>query len=79
MIKATLKALGHNGAWLATQLGCDRTYIYKVFAKDTIDTALLLKISLLLNHNFFDLFTEEWAHKIAEAPQAQPASNIKLP
>lgn len=40
-------------SWLARHLACDRTNIYKIFAKDSIDTALLTRISIILNHNFF--------------------------
>lgn len=39
--------------WLAEQLHCTRPNVYDIFDRPTIDTALLEKISLVLNHDFF--------------------------
>ena len=43
--------------WLARKLNCNRTNIYKIFNRSTIDTELLLKISNVLQHNFFEEYT----------------------
>lgn len=59
MIKGVLKSRHLSGAWLALQLGCDRTNIYKMFKKSTIDTQLLLKISIILEHDFFEMYSSE--------------------
>lgn len=39
--------------WFARQLHCDRRNIYHIFDRSTIDTELLRRISLILDHNFF--------------------------
>ena len=39
--------------WFAGQLHCDRRNIYRIFLKENIDVVLLLRISKVLNHNFF--------------------------
>lgn len=39
--------------WFASQLNCDRRNIYNIFARQSIDTELLTRISRILNHNFF--------------------------
>ena len=43
----------HTITWLARQIPCDRRNIYHIFTRPTIDTALLARISEILNHNFF--------------------------
>lgn len=40
--------------WLARKIMCDRTNVYRIFAKESIDTELLARISNALNHNFFN-------------------------
>lgn len=39
--------------WLARRLCCDRRNIYNIFARPTIDTDLLRRLSRILDHNFF--------------------------
>ena len=50
---------GRSPSWLAAQLCCDRTNIYSIFKRESIDTALLARISTLLNHDFFQYYQEE--------------------
>lgn len=45
--------------WLAKNLCCDRTNVYKIFKKQSIDTELLLRISLVMNVNFFECYKTE--------------------
>lgn len=40
-------------SWFAGQIHCDRRNVYFILERPTIDTGLLHKISLALNHNFF--------------------------
>ncbi|WP_347282857.1 hypothetical protein [uncultured Bacteroides sp.] len=40
--------------WFAGQLNCDRRNVYDIFKRSTIDTQLLVQISLALDHNFYD-------------------------
>ena len=65
-IKQELKRQGKTSVWLATQLGCHRTNIYKVYSKPNIDTGLLLQISRILDYNFFKLFADEYDKKPKE-------------
>ncbi|MBD5189617.1 MAG: XRE family transcriptional regulator [Bacteroidales bacterium] len=39
--------------WFATQLNCDRRNVYDIFLRQSIDTELLWRISVILNHDFF--------------------------
>ena len=52
-IRAEFERQGHSVVWFAQQLCCDRTNIYRIFARDSIDTELLIRISVILKHNFF--------------------------
>lgn len=44
--------------WLAEQLSCSRTNVYKIFEKYSVDTEQLTKISTILNYDFFSLYSE---------------------
>lgn len=52
-IRTEFERQGHSVVWFAQQLCCDRTNIYRIFARDSIDTELLIRISVVLKHNFF--------------------------
>lgn len=48
--------------WFSKKLYCDRTNVYSIFKRQSIDTELLLRISKILNHIFFDYYTEEFTN-----------------
>ncbi len=56
-IRNELLRQGRSVAWLARELGCKREQCYRIFAKKSIDTDLLLRISKILQHNFFTYYT----------------------
>lgn len=56
-IERELRAQERSVVWLARKLNCNRTNIYKIFNRSTIDTELLLKISNVLQRNFFEEYT----------------------
>jgi lambda repressor-like predicted transcriptional regulator len=58
LIKAELAQQGRSITWLATQLGYSRQYMYKLFRRKWIYTDLLLKISDLLDYDFFRCYSE---------------------
>lgn len=43
----------HTVNWFAEQLHCRRGNIYDIFNRPTIDTELLIRISLILDYDFF--------------------------
>jgi len=55
-IQDKMKEQGRSASWLARQLCCDRTNIYKIYRRKSIDTDVLQKISDLLGYNFFELY-----------------------
>ena len=58
LIKAELARQGRSITWLAAQLGYSRQYMYKLFRRKWIYTDLLLKISDLLDYDFFRCYSE---------------------
>ena len=58
-IRQELERQGKTTVWLARELGCHRTNIYKIYDKSTINTSVLLRISRILRHNFFALYQED--------------------
>lgn len=50
---------GRSVSWFAEQLYCDRSNVYNIFKRESIDTSLLSKISQTLNHDFFSYYVED--------------------
>ena len=53
MVKMELKAQGRSVVWLAHTINMERSSIYKIFDRNSIDVGLLVRISLVMNHDFF--------------------------
>jgi len=54
LIKMEVKRQERSISWLAKKLSCDRSNIYRLFQKESIDTNLLTRISIILQHDFFE-------------------------
>ena len=59
LIKLELQRQERTVSWFARKLNCDRSNVYKIFKRPTIDTELLLRISQTLQHNFFDVYQQQ--------------------
>ena len=59
LIREQVEKQDKTVVWLAEQLSCSRTNIYKIYERPSIDTGLLLRISKVLGYNFFRLYTEK--------------------
>jgi len=53
MIKKELKAQGRTVVWLAHTINMERSSIYKIFERNSVDVGLLIRISIVMNHDFF--------------------------
>lgn len=53
LIKQELEKQERSISWLARKLSCDRTKVYRLLQKYSIDTYDLARISILLSHDFF--------------------------
>ena len=49
LIRRRLDEKGYSVVWLARQLACSRTNVYKIFEKPHIDTDMLARISTVLD------------------------------
>lgn len=57
LIRQKLQEQGRTVTWFAFALHCDRTNVYKIFQKSSIDSSLLYRISCVLNYDFFAEYT----------------------
>ena len=53
MIKKELKVQGRTVVWLAHTINMERSSIYKIFERNSVDVGLLIRISIVMNHDFF--------------------------
>lgn len=68
-IKIKMKEKKKSVVWLANELGYSRINIYKIFEKRSIDSNILLRISTILDFDFFSLYTEELEQKKQHSDQ----------
>ncbi|MBE6196891.1 MAG: XRE family transcriptional regulator [Rikenellaceae bacterium] len=61
LIREELRRQGRSVGWFAEKLCCDRTNVYDIFKRGSLDTALLLRISRCLQHDFFQYYTSQIA------------------
>lgn len=60
LIRRRLDEKGCSVVWLARQLACSRTNVYKIFEKPHIDTDMLARISTVLEYDFFILLSKSF-------------------
>lgn len=58
-IKEVFDAQNKKLTDFADELGTVRQNVYRIFKKQHLDTGLLLKISQVLNHNFFQYYVSD--------------------
>ena len=52
MVAAELERQGIKVEWLARQIPCDKSNMYKMLKRSSMDVVLLLRISRILRHDF---------------------------
>ncbi|MBQ7042102.1 MAG: XRE family transcriptional regulator [Muribaculaceae bacterium] len=63
-IKTKLKEKDISIVSFARQLSYTRANIYKILDKKSIDTDLLLRISIILQYDFFSFYQNEFEDKL---------------
>ena len=58
-IQQELRRQERSVAWFARRLACDRTNVYRIFDKESLDTRLLMRISTILVRDFFVLYSQQ--------------------
>ena len=64
LIHNKLKEDRRSAAWLAQMIHCERSNVYKIFKKNSIDTELLLKINIALKTDFFAYYSEIYQNRM---------------
>jgi hypothetical protein len=57
LIKERMESDGHSVAWLAKRMYCDRSNIYKIFQKQSLDTETLFLVSRVMKVDFFAYYS----------------------
>lgn len=68
LIKLQMEEQNRTVSWLAHELSYCRTNIYKIYDKKSIDTDLLLRISSILEYDFFAAYSEEFQKNNEKVP-----------
>lgn len=63
LIEQELRRQERSVTWFASKLYCDRTNVYSIFKRESIDTALLMRISDVLHHDFFQYYNAEMSKR----------------
>lgn len=64
-IKQKLAEQGRTSSWLAQQLSYNRTTMYKIYDKASLDTQMLLRISRIMEYDFFQEFSQEFDSQVS--------------
>jgi hypothetical protein len=62
-IKNRLREIGKSVVCFSRELPCSRANVYLIFEKNSIDTDLLMRISRILDFDFFELYSRELKNK----------------
>ena len=58
-VEEILRKQGRSASWLASQIPCERTNVYNIFKRKSLDVRLLMRISVVLRYDFFKELSEE--------------------
>ena len=61
LIEEELHRQERSITWFAKRLYCDRSNVYAIFKRQSIDTEQLLRISIILKYNFFKPYFQEYS------------------
>lgn len=65
LIKEELENQERTVSWFARKLHLDRSNVYRLFQKTSVDTGLLVRISLVLGRDFFADFSGELSERLS--------------
>lgn len=75
LIERELRRQRRAATWLAGALYCDRSNVYKLFKKKSLDTDLLLRVSMALRVDFFSCYTD-YLNEAAQAAGRQAVGDL---
>ncbi|MDE7351340.1 MAG: XRE family transcriptional regulator [Muribaculaceae bacterium] len=74
IIEEELRRQERTVTWLSRKIHCDRSNVYDIFSRSSIDTDLLYKISVALNKDFFTFYSTNFQSFINQ--QIIPTRNL---
>jgi hypothetical protein len=75
IIATALKSSGLSASEFAKRIGQHRQNVRDILGRETMDTGLLLRISVVLEQDFFEAYSEA----LGSAPQADPVTAPDVP
>lgn len=69
LIKDELRAQERGVAWFARKIHLDRSNVYRLFQKNSIDTDLLRRISIVLGKDFFAAYSDALNDEVHLKPE----------
>lgn len=66
MIESIVRSQGRSPSWLAQQLHMVRVNVYDIFRRESVDSALLRRLSLILDVDLFRILSEDLQQTKAE-------------
>ncbi|MDR0894163.1 MAG: type IV pilin protein [Prevotellaceae bacterium] len=79
LIKEELKNQRRTVKWFAKELDCKRANVHKLFNKKSIDSQLLLRICIILQRTFFDVYIEAERKAFSKPFRERRVSAFSLP
>lgn len=73
LIEEELRRQERSVSWFARHLACDRRNVYRIFRKNNLDTELVMRISRILNHDFFADLSRMSYDRAVEPVTEQPS------
>ena len=65
-IKEYVEDNGIRIGWLSQRLHCHRNTIYNIFERNWIDTQMLMRLCIVLKHDFFAELSEHYKKRSGE-------------
>jgi len=75
LIRKKLKDGGQKEEWLAKQINCQNSNISKIFKKPSLNSDLLLEISVALEENIHQYYTDIYHDKMLKKKKNQNRQN----
>jgi len=66
IIKEELASQERTVSWFARKIHMDRSNVYRLFEKNSVDTDLLRRISQVLRRDFFSLYSDQFHSEMEE-------------
>lgn len=70
-IRRFLKKSHYSATWLSGRMCCDRTNVYKILARRSLDSATLFRISSFLHRDFFLVYSHAYREALSRIEKSR--------